>query len=106
MPGFATSRLDINTALEAIRMVEQGVGPAADIDRAVRLAYRHPVGPLHLSDIVGLDVRLHTAIELEQSLGARFAPPDLLREMVGRGDLGQKSGRGFYTWNGDTIVDG
>ena len=105
MPGFATSRLDINNALEAIRMVEQGVGAAADIDRAVRLAYRHPVGPLHLSDIVGLDVRLHTAVELEQSLGTRFAPPELLRRMVERGELGQKSGRGFYTWDGDTIVD-
>jgi 3-hydroxybutyryl-CoA dehydrogenase len=105
MPGFATSRLDITTALEAIRMVEQGVAPAADIDRAIRLAYRHPVGPLHLSDIVGLDVRLHTAIELERTLGPRFAPPELLRQMVARGELGRKSGRGFYTWEGDAVID-
>ena len=105
MPGFATSRLDITTALEAIRMVEQGVAPAADIDRAIRLAYRHPVGPLHLSDIVGLDVRLHTAIELERALGPRFAPPELLRQMVARGELGRKSGRGFYTWEGNTVID-
>lgn len=104
-PGFATSRLDIVTALEAMRMVEQGVAAPADIDRAVRLAYRHPVGPLHLSDIVGLDVRLDTAHTLTAALGPRFEPPALLAEMVARGDLGQKSGRGFYQWDGDSIVD-
>ena len=104
-PGFATSRLDTVTALEAIRMVEQGVGRPADIDRAIQLAYRHPVGPLRLTDIVGLDVRLDTARSLEGSLGERFRPPALLADMVARGDLGQKSGRGFYRWDGDTVID-
>ena len=105
MPGFATSRLDTTTALEAIRMVEQGVGRPADIDRAIRLAYRHPVGPLLLCDIVGLDVRLDTARSLERSLGERFSPPALLVEMVARGELGQKSGRGFYRWDGTTLIE-
>lgn len=97
-PGFATSRLDVVAALEAIRMVEQGVGAPADIDRAVQLAYRHPVGPLRLTDIVGLDVRLHIARNLETALGPQFAPPQLLVDMVAAGDLGAKSGRGFYDW--------
>lgn len=97
-PGFATSRLDLVTSLEAIRMIEAGVAEPADIDRAVRLAYRHPVGPLKLSDIVGLDVRLHTAEHLSSLLGQHFAPPQLLIDMVARGDLGQKSGKGFYEW--------
>ncbi len=106
MPGFATSRLDTTTALEAIRMVEQGVGGPADIDRAIRLAYRHPVGPLLLCDIVGLDVRLDTARSLERSLGERFSPPALLVDMVARGELGQKAGHGFYRWDGTTVIDG
>jgi 3-hydroxybutyryl-CoA dehydrogenase len=105
-PGFATSRLDTTTALEAIRMVEQGVGRPADIDRAIHLAYRHPVGPLLLTDIVGLDVRLDTARSLTHALGERFSPPQLLIDMVGRGELGQKSGRGFYRWDGDRVIDG
>lgn len=98
MPGFATSRLDVVTALEAIRMVEAGVGEPADIDRAVQLAYRHPVGPLRLSDIVGLDVRLHIAQNLETALGPQFKAPQLLIDKVAAGELGQKSGRGFYDW--------
>lgn len=97
-PGFATSRLDVVAALEAIRMVEQGVGEPADIDRAVQLAYRHPVGPLRLTDIVGLDVRLHIARNLEEALGPQFAPPQLLLDKVAAGELGAKSGRGFYDW--------
>ena len=105
-PGFATSRLDTTTALEAIRMVEQGVGRPADIDRAIQQAYRHPLGPLLLCDIVGLDVRLDTARSLERSLGERFSPPALLVEMVAQGELGQKSGRGFYRWDGTTVIDG
>lgn len=98
-PGFATSRLDLITSLEAIRMVEAGVAEPADIDRAITLAYRHPVGPLRLSDIVGLDVRLHTAEHLSKSLGQHFVPPQLLVNMVAHGDLGQKSGKGFYEWS-------
>lgn len=101
-PGFATSRLDLVAALEAMRMVEQGVGSAADIDRAVQLAYRHPVGPLRLSDIVGLDVRLDIAQQLERSLGERFAPPRLLVELVAAGHLGRKTGRGFFNWDAET----
>lgn len=97
-PGFATSRLDLCLGLEAIRMLEEGVGTAEDIDRAIRLAYRHPVGPLKLSDIVGLDVRLDIAKSLAGSLGERFAPPALLEAKVAAGELGQKSGRGFYDW--------
>ena len=98
VPGFATSRLDLIAALEAIRMVQDGVACAQDIDRAAELAYRHPVGPLRLSDIVGLDVRLDIARQLERVYGERYAPPRLLAEMVAAGRLGQKSGRGFYEW--------
>lgn len=97
-PGFASSRLGITLALEAIRMVEQGVASPQDIDLAMQLGYRHPTGPLRTSDMVGLDVRLGIAEELERELGERFAPPQLLRDMVARGDLGRKTGQGFYNW--------
>lgn len=98
LPGFATSRLDLIASLEAMRMLEDGVASAEDIDRAAVLAYRHPIGPLRLSDIVGLDVRLDIARHLRASLGERYAPPRLLEEKVARGELGQKSGKGFYDW--------
>jgi 3-hydroxybutyryl-CoA dehydrogenase len=98
VPGFATSRLDLAASLEAMRMLESGVASAEDIDRAATLAYHHPVGPLRLSDIVGLDVRLDIARTLEQAHGARFAPPAILIEKVARGELGQKSGQGFFSW--------
>ena len=98
VPGFATSRLDLIASLEAIRMLESGVASAEDIDRAAVLAYRHPVGPLRLSDIVGLDVRLDIARTLEAAHGVRFAPPALLVRMVEEGKLGAKSGQGFFTW--------
>lgn len=97
-PGFASSRLGVALALEAIRMLEEGVASAADIDTAMVLGYKHPVGPLRLTDIVGLDVRLRIAEHLEKTLGDRFAPPNLLRELVARGDLGRKTGRGFFDW--------
>ncbi|CAN5204018.1 3-hydroxyacyl-CoA dehydrogenase family protein [soil metagenome] len=97
-PGFATSRLDLVASLEAMRMVEAGVASAEDIDRAMRLAYRHPVGPLKLSDIVGLDVRLDISRNLAPLLGPGFEPPQILIDLVERGDLGQKSGQGFYAW--------
>lgn len=100
-PGFATSRFDLAAALEAIRMLEEEVGAAEDIDRAVQLAYRHPVGPLRLSDIVGLDVRLHIARILAAELGPRFAPPQLLIDKVAAGELGRKTGRGFFDWSDD-----
>jgi 3-hydroxybutyryl-CoA dehydrogenase len=97
-PGFATSRLGIAIGLEAIRMLEDGVASALDIDRAMELGYNHPMGPLRLSDLVGLDVRLSIAESLASTLGPRFEPPELLRQMVREGKLGKKSGRGFYEW--------
>lgn len=101
-PGFATSRLDLVQALEAIRMVEEGVASPEDIDRAITIAYRHPIGPLRLSDMVGLDVRLDIARQLAGTIGPHFAPPRLLQDMVARGELGQKSGKGFYDWATET----
>lgn len=98
VPGFATTRLDLVASLEAMRMLESGVASAQDIDKAAELAYQHPVGPLRLSDIVGLDVRLDIARILEKAHGERYKPPRVLIEMVARGDLGQKSGRGFFDW--------
>lgn len=98
VPGFATSRLDFAASLEAMRMLESGVASAEDIDRAAVLAYRHPVGPLRLSDIVGLDVRLAVARTLEAAHGPRFAPPAILANMVRDGRLGAKSGQGFFAW--------
>jgi 3-hydroxybutyryl-CoA dehydrogenase len=98
IPGFATSRLDLIASLEAMRMLEAGVASAEDIDRAATLAYRHPVGPLRLSDIVGLDVRLDVARALENAHGSRFAPPRILEEMVASGKLGAKCGQGFFDW--------
>lgn len=98
-PGFASSRLGVALGLEAIRMLEAGVASAADIDAAMELGYRHPAGPLKTTDIVGLDVRLGIAEELARELGPRFEPPQLLRDMVARGELGRKSGKGFYEWS-------
>ncbi len=97
-PGFASSRLGVALGLEAIRMVEEGVAAPADIDTAMRLGYRHPMGPLRLTDLVGLDVRLAIAEHLCRTLGERFAPPELLRAKVARGELGRKAGQGFYGW--------
>ena len=98
VPGFATSRLDLIASLEAMRMLQDGVASAEDIDRAMVIAYRHPMGPLRLSDIVGLDVRLDIARQLSKALGERYAPPQILQDMVARGELGQKSGKGFFEW--------
>lgn len=98
-PGFASSRLGLVLALEAIRMLDAGVASAEDIDRAMVLGYRHPMGPLRTTDVVGLDVRLGIAEELYATLGERFAPPALLRQMVAEGRLGRKSGEGFYRWD-------
>lgn len=98
-PGFATSRLGVAIGMEAIRMLEEGVASAEDIDRAMELGYNHPMGPLKLTDLVGLDVRLSIGEYLSRTLGSRFEPPSLLRQMVSAGKLGQKSGEGFYRWN-------
>lgn len=97
-PGFASSRLGIAIGMEAIRMVEEEVASAEDIDKAMTLGYGFPMGPLKLTDLVGLDVRLSIAEYLETKLGPRFQPPQLLRDKVERGELGKKSGRGFYDW--------
>ncbi|MFL6335391.1 MAG: 3-hydroxyacyl-CoA dehydrogenase family protein [Pyrinomonadaceae bacterium] len=100
VPGFASSRLGVALGLEAMRMFEEGVAGAKDIDTAMELGYNHPMGPLRLTDLVGLDVRLHIAEYLHAKLGSeRFRPPEILRRMVAEGKLGKKSGEGFYKWS-------
>lgn len=100
VPGFATSRLGVLLGLEGIRMVEEQVASAGDIDKAMELGYRHPMGPLKLTDLVGLDVRLAIAEHLHRELQSpRFEPPQLLRDMVAAGKLGKKSGEGFYRYD-------
>ncbi len=100
-PGFASSRLGMALGLEAMRMLEEGVASAEDIDRAMELGYNHPMGPLKLSDLVGLDVRLAIAEYLYRTLeDPQFEPPRILRDKVAKGELGKKSGKGFYVWGG------
>jgi 3-hydroxybutyryl-CoA dehydrogenase len=100
VPGFASSRLGVALGLEAMRMLEQGVASAKDIDTAMELGYNHPMGPLRLTDLVGLDIRLAIAEYLHRALGSEtFRPPDILRRMVAEGKLGKKSGEGFYQWS-------
>jgi 3-hydroxybutyryl-CoA dehydrogenase len=103
-PGFATSRLGVALGLEAMRMLADGVATAADIDKAMVLGYRHPMGPLELTDLVGLDVRLDIARTLQAAYGDRFAPPPLLVDLVQQGHLGRKTGQGFYRWDGGVAV--
>jgi len=98
-PGFASSRLGVAIGLEAMRMVEGEVATAEDIDKAMTLGYGFPMGPLKLTDLVGLDVRLSIAEYLQTEFGERFAPPQILRDKVARGELGKKSGQGFYDWS-------
>jgi 3-hydroxybutyryl-CoA dehydrogenase len=103
VPGFASSRLGVALGLEAMRMLEQGVASAKDIDTAMELGYNHPMGPLKLTDHVGLDIRLSIAEYLHRELGSEtFRPPELLRQMVREGKLGKKSGQGFYNWEQST----
>lgn len=98
-PGFATSRLGVILGLEAMRMLEQGVASAEDIDRAMELGYNHPVGPLKLTDLVGLDIRLAIADHLHATFNQdTYAAPEILRRYVAEGKLGKKSGEGFYRW--------
>lgn len=103
-PGFATSRLGVILGAEAIRMLETGVASASDIDRAMELGYRHPMGPLKLTDLVGLDVRLAILDHLTREVGDQFRAPTLLRTMVRAGKLGKKSGEGFYLWKDGQAV--
>ncbi len=97
-PGFASSRLGVALGLEAIRMVESGVASVEDVDAAMTLGYKHPIGPLMLTDLVGVDVRLAIAEHLATELGPRFDPPQLMRDMAAGGKLGKKTGEGFYVW--------
>jgi len=100
VPGFASSRLGVALGLEAMRMLEQGVASAKDIDTAMELGYNHPMGPLKLTDHVGLDIRLNIAEYLYRELGSEtFRPPEVLRRLVNEGKLGKKTGEGFYNWN-------
>lgn len=101
MPGFATSRLGVLLGAEAMRMLETGVASAGDIDRAMELGYRHPMGPLKLTDLVGLDVRLAILEHLQREIGEQFRPPPILRKLVRAGHLGKKTGRGFYVWTAE-----
>lgn len=98
VPGFATSRLGVILGAEAMRMLESGVASAEDIDRGMELGYRHPMGPLKLTDLVGLDVRLAILEHLHKEIGEQFRPPAILRTMVRAGKLGKKTGEGFYKW--------
>lgn len=99
-PGFATSRLGVCLGMEAIRMVEEGVASPADIDKAMVLGYRHPIGPLKLTDLVGLDVRMAIGEYLSKELGNdAFTPPQLMRDMVAAGNVGKKAGKGFFDWS-------
>ena len=99
-PGFASSRLGVVLGLEAMRMLEQGVASAEDIDKAMELGYNHPMGPLRLTDLVGLDVRLAIAEYLYRTLeDPQFEPPAILRDKVAKGELGKKTGKGFYRWS-------
>src|SRR6266545_1142097 len=102
VPGFASSRLGVALGLEAMRMLEQGVASAKDIDTAMELGYNHPMGPLKLTDHVGLDIRLNIAEYLYRELGSEtFRPPEVLRRLVKEGKLGKKTGEGFYNWNNE-----
>ena len=104
VPGFASSRLGVALGVEAIRMVEEGVAAPRDIDNAMELGYNHPMGPLELTDVVGLDVRLDILEYLRTELGERFKPPQLLKRKVRAGKLGKKSGEGFYVWEDGEAV--
>jgi 3-hydroxybutyryl-CoA dehydrogenase len=103
-PGFASSRLGVTLGAEAMRMYQGGVAAAEDIDAAMELGYNHPMGPLELTDVVGLDVRLDVLEYLREELGERFRPPQVLKRKVRAGKLGKKSGEGFYVWeDGDPV---
>lgn len=100
IPGFATSRLGVVLGNEAIRMLAEGVASASDIDTAMKLGYKHPMGPLELSDLVGLDVRRDILNNLAESFDdPSYLPHPLLVRLVESGELGKKTGRGIYNWS-------
>jgi 3-hydroxybutyryl-CoA dehydrogenase len=103
-PGFASSRLGVALGVEAMRMVQEGVATPADVDDAMELGYNHPMGPIELTDVVGLDVRLDVLEHLREELGERFRPPQVLKRKVNAGKLGKKTGEGFYVWADGDIV--
>ncbi|AUG49356.1 3-hydroxybutyryl-CoA dehydrogenase [Haloarcula taiwanensis] len=103
-PGFASSRLGVSLGVEAMRMVQEGVATPRDIDTAMELGYNHPMGPIELGDVVGLDVRLDILEYLRAELGERFRPPQILKRKVRAGKLGKKSGEGFYVWEDGDVV--
>ncbi|WP_232688265.1 3-hydroxyacyl-CoA dehydrogenase family protein [Halobacterium zhouii] len=103
-PGFASSRLGVALGVEAMRMVEEGVADPRDVDAAMELGYNHPMGPIELGDVVGLDVRLDILEHLREELGERFRPPQSLKRKVRAGKLGKKTGEGFYIWEDGEIV--
>lgn len=103
-PGFASSRLGVALGVESMRMVEEGVASPEDIDTAMELGYNHPLGPIELGDVVGLDVRLDILEYLRKELGERFKPPQILKRKVRAGKLGKKSGEGFYIWEDGEVV--
>jgi 3-hydroxybutyryl-CoA dehydrogenase len=103
-PGFASSRLGVALGVESMRMVEEGVASPEDIDTAMELGYNHPLGPIELGDVVGLDVRLDILEYLRKELGERFKPPQILKRKVRAGKLGKKSGEGFYLWEDGEVV--
>jgi len=103
-PGFASSRLGVALGAEAMRMVGEGVADPRDIDTAMELGYNHPMGPIELGDVVGLDVRLDILEYLREELGERFRPPQVLKQKVRAGKLGEKTGEGFYVWEDGEVV--
>ncbi|SEL35920.1 3-hydroxyacyl-CoA dehydrogenase family protein [Haloferax larsenii] len=103
-PGFASSRLGVALGVEAMRMVQEGVASPRDIDTSMELGYNHPMGPIELGDVVGLDVRLGILEYLREELGERFRPPQILKRKVRAGKLGKKTGEGFYVWEDGEIV--
>lgn len=103
-PGFASSRLGVALGVEAMRMVQEGVASPRDVDDAMELGYNHPIGPLELTDVVGLDVRLDILEHLREELGERFRPPQVLKRKVNAGNLGKKTGEGFYVWEDGEVV--
>lgn len=105
VPGFATSRLNALIGNEGFRMLEQGVASAEDIDRAARLGLNHPMGPLEMADLVGLDVRLAVLQHLADTLGERFRPTTVHRNLVAAGRLGRKTGHGIYRYEDGRRTD-